>query len=479
MTEELSELRESVFDLGQNIWVSERSDISLAERSFEETQIVCLENVRQSERLVCVLDGSYGTAKTSWNPSEVSLLELELATALIVRKPIHIFLLAPRAKHYEEDVRLSSFLRVVRNSRSAFIDETPRPPKEIVTRIRALVERPRRSVVRRIAGAFGRLAQWLFIHRRLRNREKGLDVRFLDAEFAPVVPGRPDVEAVAEMLKAADSAQDMLNRLTHLWKCFRYLSGAPYSDPRHREFLPLWNSMLTAWASAAAWSDLHGHFFLGRLAATNSLREVGEALSGAGLASGAGRNVHGDVASEYYSISKLVPSRRYRRRLLGEALSNANQALAADGDEPSGLLLIRGSIRLQLRDVRGAVEDYERALEVRRAAGEGPGRTGEAQSYLGFGYFRRGRVRQAQEMLEAGVHNLRNSDRIPFTVSAMKKLCAFYTLTLRLRLARETLDEAYALANQHGLYGQARQLDSLKKFLRLYPASSGAKASRR
>src|SRR2546421_7378164 len=125
MTDELEPLRENIYDIGQeldrSIWVAQKPNQldgkpnrELDGKSFDETQIICLEKVRYSERLICVLDGTYGTANTSWNPSEISVLELEIAMAMLARKPIHIFLLEPRSKHYIEDKRLSNFLKVVR-----------------------------------------------------------------------------------------------------------------------------------------------------------------------------------------------------------------------------------------------------------------------------------------------------------------------------------------------------------------------------
>jgi hypothetical protein len=130
-------------------------------------------------------------------------------------------------------------------------------------------------------------------------------------------------------------------------------------------------------------------------------------------------------------------------------------------------------VLLELGEVRAAVSDYEMALQIRISADEDLGRIGEAESYLGFGYFRLGfktfnfrYLWKAQDLLEVGVQHLKGSGRTAFTVSAMKKLCIFYTATLRWAHARMVFDEAYKLANEHGLYGQIRQLNTLKRLLR-------------
>lgn len=475
MTDELKVIRENVYVIGQesrrHVWVAGKSDQELDGTSFDETQIICLEKVRHSERLICVLDGTYGTAQTSWNPSEISILELEIAMAMLAQKPIHIFLLEPRSKHYIEDKRLSSFLKVVRAVYPKSIIERTISEKDIISRIEMIIENDR-GVLNKIKNIFGSLLQWLY---EIRRRRRICDLRFLDAEFASVISERPDEMSIEKSLRAADEAPDMPTKLAKLWMCFRSLSAVPYTIPGFSSYLPFWKEMFSKWASASAWFALHGHFLLGRLAAANSLGEVINILGADKNLSpeDAKEGVHGAIASEYYSMAKLVPSGRYKKLLLNEALSNLGNALSYTQGDISGLLSIRGSVLLELGDVRAAVSEYERSLQVRLDAKEPLGRIGEAEAYLGFGYFRLGINRlqlryiwKAQELLEAGVHHLKDSNRVPFTVGAMKKLCLFYTATLQWERARIVFDEAYELANRHGLYGQVQYLNTLKKLLR-------------
>ena len=95
----------------------------------------------------------------------------------------------------------------------------------------------------------------------------------------------------------------------------------------------------------------------------------------------------GAAASEYYSIAKLVPSRWQRHRLFGKALWNCNAALWENAvSDPSGLLDIRGHVKLQMFNPVGGVSDLRRTLEIRRDTGQPPGRIGESEMHLGRAY---------------------------------------------------------------------------------------------
>src|SRR4030042_6419471 len=79
----LEAVRQRIWDLGQQcgcpIWVSEiTAHEELRNKTLDEIQVACLRQVRIAPKLICVLDGSFGT---TWNVGQVSILELELATA--------------------------------------------------------------------------------------------------------------------------------------------------------------------------------------------------------------------------------------------------------------------------------------------------------------------------------------------------------------------------------------------------------------
>lgn len=92
------------------------------------------------------------------------------------------------------------------------------------------------------------------------------------------------------------------------------------------------------------------------------------------------------------------------------------------------------------------------------ASCESPGRIGEAQAELGMGFLRVGSLWKAGRFLREGVANLEGSNRYEFTVRALRKLAAFYMVTLRRRKAFEALRRAHDLAKVHEVQGQLRQI---------------------
>jgi tetratricopeptide (TPR) repeat protein len=201
------------------------------------------------------------------------------------------------------------------------------------------------------------------------------------------------------------------------------------------------------------------------LAAVNTIVALRERLS-RGVDDEVGvQGTYGSIASEYYSIAKLVPSRHDRRQLLARALKNVSFAIGREQPHPSGLLAIRGSVRLAMGEVRSAVEDYEECLRTRVHRGEDLGRVGEAEVELAMGYLREGRIWKVRGLLEQGVDNLRASDRPAFLVRALRKLSVFYTIILRRRQAGEVFREALDLASRRELEGQVSQIrEEMRRF---------------
>ena len=84
----------------------------------------------------------------------------------------------------------------------------------------------------------------------------------------------PDKDLIDRLIAQAAAETVTPDKLAKLWIAIRHLSAAPFSDRRFEEYLPLWESALGKWSSASAWYALHGHFFLGRLAAVNTLSTI-------------------------------------------------------------------------------------------------------------------------------------------------------------------------------------------------------------
>lgn len=257
----------------------------------------------------------------------------------------------------------------------------------------------------------------------------------------------------------------MPNKLGRLWVAFRHLSSVPFVDKRYSNFKPLWHELWGQWSRAAAWYGLHGHLFLGRLAALTSVRDIYEYGGTGAQFIDSIHTTSGAVASELYSIAKRVTSLRLKTTLRQKALHFVQEALDEKQSEQSGLLAIRGSIYLSFFRIGRAVADYERVVRLRQEAGETPNRIGEAEADLGMAYFWQGKIHKARNLLEAGVAKLESSGDIPFTIRALRKLCLFHILTFKRKEASAIYDRANALASKHEVGGQTLQLNTLRRLL--------------
>lgn len=463
----LNDLRRSIHrlghDLGRPIWVAEVDGQELG-RSPEEIQIACLERVRRLEEFICIVDGSYGTP---WNLAELCVLELEIIVATLAGKRFHFFLLSP----YDADSRTESLLRVVRKVRPDVATTKPLGADEILCTLSQRLKGTRSRRAHRVDNPVdSNQDPWL-------QSERDLDVLFLDGSFAPLdedSPGDSLESLVRQVLARISAGKDHSTRLVYAWMAIRRLSAAPYSNSECVRFLPLWEEALSQWARAAAWYGLHGHHFLGRLAALNTLLLIRKRLAAPSACSSA-PSIHatgGALASEYLSMAKSVQSKSLKLILRRRALGAVNAALQENHQDHSGLLAIRGSALQALGHLHAGLREYRKVLHLRLAAGEDLGRIGEAESELGWGYLLCSVLdpwlfARARHLLTHGAALLRNTDRFEFTVRALRKLGIFHLITLNLSGARRTLESAVAIARSKEVRGQLRQIMPILRILNL------------
>ncbi|GMT47133.1 MAG: hypothetical protein IEMM0007_0699 [bacterium] len=457
----LEELRSHIWEQGQKsgfpIWVSEFSLCQeFKSKSLDEIQVICLKQVRIASKFICVLDGSFGT---TWNAEQVSILELEIATAAFSKRDIWIFLLSP---FNNPDRRILSLLKSIRLAcpvARIWESVTKDQLYAAIERIIEPVERQHETI-----GA-GPLVQDVarkrtpFLNFNLNLR----DVQFLDGNFSPLLDTQPDKMGIKQLLIKAEEEDVIPAKMAKLWVVIRHLSTAPYTDQKYENFLPLWAQTLTHWSSASAWYSLHGHFYLGRLAAINTLFTIRSYMPLQMKAEIGPPSIfanNGAVASEYYSIAKLVPSWYVKQNLLRKALWNCNRALeASPGSDSSGLLDIRGHIKLAMLNPAGGIFDLKRALAIRLAKDQDPGRVGESEMHLGRAYAACRLFRKAERLLEDGVAKLETTDRYPFTVQGLRHLGTFYSQVGRRADATRVLRKAQVLASEHEIQGQLYQVE--------------------
>ena len=107
-------------------------------------------------------------------------------------------------------------------------------------------------------------------------------------------------------------------------------------------------------------------------------------------------------------------------------MHHIGQAISSGDDDRSGCFAIKASIELAQGNTDTAISDYRNVLSLRRDAGEGPGRIGEAQSELGFAQFRAWDVKEGFRNLEDGVDLLGRGSPSGFLVRAKRKLGLAY-----------------------------------------------------
>lgn len=458
----LEDLRLRIWEQGQRsgtpVWVSEiDAKDQFAGKDLDYIQVACLKQVRSAPKFICLLDGSFGT---TWNEGQISILELELATAAFSKRNIWIFRLAP---FDNPDPRIESLLRAITVACPAARISGPLTHDQVLANIAWLLEP---VGAKPLTLHVGQLVQDL-----VRRRSPAMtfdlatrDVQFLNGAFAPLLDHAPDKELIGRLLAQAEAETVTPDKLAKLWIAIRHLSAAPFLDRRFEEYLPLWESALGKWSSASAWYALHGHFFLGRLAAVNTLSTIRRRMPASMQSKLGPPSIFADAgaaASEYYSIAKLVPSRWQRHRLLGKALWNCNAALGEHGgpSDPSGLLDIRGHVKLRKLNPIGGIADLKKALAIRLDQGHRADRIGESEMHLGRAYAYCRRYSHAERLLQNGIAKLRTSSNHGFFVQGLRHLADFYKRVGRRTDAVKALREAQAIAQKHEIQGQLQQIE--------------------
>jgi Flp pilus assembly protein TadD len=412
------------------------------------------QQIRTSNIFICVLTGRYGTSVFE-DTQSVSILETEIYHAALFHDDPNFFLMEP----FDADARLNGLLDVVRTMRPGVLTGLVRPKRDIMDEIRRILEASKPRKQRSRALSRRKLVSELTFRRGAAPR----DIEFLDRVFRPV-SDRADKDRIREQLSFLTSETRMEYRLSRTWIVLRELSAAPYDDEGYSEYLPLWNTALGAWSSAAAWLSLHGHLYAGRLAAVNSLLRIRESMNPRELAEDLPRYIQGTKGargSEYYSMAKLMRTKAEREHYLRLARSDVEQGLAAQTDgDVSGYLAILGHIDVAQGRLTDATAIFSRMRELREERGD-PGGIGEALKDEASVLIRQWRFTEAENRLHRAVELLEIAANHPFLVQALKALAVAQAANGHIPAARATLLHAYDVAVQHEIYAQISTLMEL------------------
>lgn len=440
------------------IWLAENQknlDLTAPTPSLDKAMI-CIEGVRESETYVAVVRERHGTGVdlSSTERLQASYFELELFEAALLGKPSYVFIM----KGAEPGPRITSLLRLLAPALPGLRWE-PLEEDEIFQRVETILVRQSRpkfyNILQRAVASGGHMSDLLtrVRHKSYVPARESPPIEFLDGLTDPTA-SIPQEALVQSILQRARFELNQNSKLSILWLAIRELMGAPISDPTMRSYLPLWDSALSDWNSAAAWFGLHGHPSMGCLAALGSQSRIRHQMAKSC------HDLHGALASEYYSIAKNLGSATLKRSMLDASREHISVAMLEG--ETANLLNIRGSIRGAQGDVSGRIEDFNLALSL-RLDGEvsSLSEIGVAKSELGFALVLSGKVSVGIAHLEDGVAMLENCPQLGFLVRAKRKLGRAYLRAGSPKLAIATLAAAHSLANDIKAFDQVSQIDRI------------------
>lgn len=437
------------------VFVAEETRKDLHPDRCEPLEIVdaLLEEIRHSRSYICILAGNregpddHGSLiRVGTRFARSSYFEIELLQAAIHGKRVKFLV----ASDFAPGTGLRSLLNILE---ATF-------PKEAWVKCIARDKLAAR-VVDEIANNCRRsLSSWTPVHPiflehlfKARGHPTGTTrpaLKFLNGQFDEGY--KPDRELITYLLDQVNSTENYERKLAGLWMVVRELLASP-PMLGSRDFLPLWNQALGLWAKTGAWYSLHGHIFLGSLAASDEqkrvrlrMREMGgfgeEDLSHPGVS----------LASALYSIAKKIREPRSRASLFDQALVELQTTLSENSTNDTALA-VQGSIFFQKRQFWRAADVYEKVMKMREKNGNDAA-LGDAKAEYGFGLIFCGHPIKGRRYLQEGVTTLDKTGSPGFRVRARKKLAYANLILLNFSAYRELKEQARQIAVDHNLLDQ-------------------------
>lgn len=438
-------------------WVAEWSEPGLGTGLTAVDRLV--EVLGQSELYICILADARRGEKAHGSPipvgdwiSATSYFEIELYAAAMQGKKPRLFIL----NGFSPGPRLKLLLRILSFAFPEWQEQKPKSAEAIVDEVRRLIAGHLYKPELAALPLRKRLVREYYLAR-AKPAPPGHEidnVLFLDGQFEP--RQLPQKDLIESLLLDFERVPEMQRKLSRMWLAARELMSASYlpkdvqADSRLTDFLPLWDKVLGFWTSAAAWSGWHGHIYAGTVAPLHSQIIIRTQLR-------AVNPPDGSLASAYYSIANLLPLGLRRLECLRRASRYIEQATRLSEGQDAGAMAVRGSIRLRLGNVPGAVSDFKAMLRLRESTGESEEQLGDAMTHLGFAYLFCGRWLTGRDYLERGVRALSKKPNHPGIARAKRKLSLAYKLTGRFPDSKKLWEEAQSDAIRLGALDQANR----------------------
>jgi len=447
----------------------------------EDARLICARAVQTCDVVLLVLDGS---ASIPRHPFDAPVLELELMLAAVCAKPVFVI----DASNGEDPLFQllgSEFFAGAGNEQPS------------IENVRADSQSMLTQKVSQMIGEIcaGQVHSWHSLPQgqgweRLYLARPDRSARFSDdgGNFPFSTRGLrvPDMDLsdVAHRLDLAEQVYptDQFGALVHSWDAVRALSRKPWASPTlDAPTALLWLRGWKVWGGAMSWLGLFGHSSAAALMANQASLHVARSNNIAETRPGgpfSPDRQYGGLASAYFSLSRLAPSRAVQVASRVTGIRHATRGLesARDRRSSAGLLAVRGALRLSggVRGLHGLFDLHaSERLHLEESGGDSSD-TGlaTARVQLGAAYkeiARRtwgnhaalsvadGRLTRAYEVLHQAVHSGKDVSAGQLLM-CMKHLIETRLLQGRETAARDLWDKALEEAARMGLADQHRQL---------------------
>lgn len=424
----------------------------------------CFAGIRSCDLFVFILTGRHGSGASliDGDPTVSSYLELELFAAAVLGKPIAVL-------HYQgrepEPQLLDALLLLRRAFRSEmyFIDSE-----------QGLFDRWNEVTAALADSRFGIAMQTTLLpeglSRARTTRRHDIDLQtphllFLGGNLQTKHSNNPNRLRAELLLNQAESGVRGAQPLPHgaalfrLWSAMRELLGTANIDLNDPPIARLWDRALGLWAAKASWFGLHGHLWMGPLAAINSQTALRK-QHGRNSEFAAKQEVRepvGAKASAVYSIAKRMRTRGRKFYHFRQAVTLASEAMLHDENAAQGAVSIRAHSLMQMGRLGHvwklweAKTDFQVSLRLREQYQASEASIGESKSDLGFCCILTGQPRVGIALLREGVNGLRcnvSANGQAFLARGLKKLEMGAKLAGYRKLSLEAREERLSLAQR-------------------------------